>query len=138
MDPQSVKKGTGPAAELLKSLRAHAAVLRALVSVVDSMGLPEEKTSTIVDRVADYLVAAPDEDAPVPSSRLRVRHAHARARLAGRLGARRVDADAGQGLAAADSSTSFCRWVAARWVVEWEKTRLAGRHRIERPEAGLL
>jgi hypothetical protein len=65
-----LRRETGPAAELLKSLRAHAAVLRALVSVVDSIGLPEEKTSTIVDRVADYLVAAPDEDAPVPSSRL--------------------------------------------------------------------
>ena len=65
-----LRRETGPAAELLKSLRAHAAVLRALVAVVDSIGLPEEKTSTIVDRVADYLVAAPDEDAPVPSSRL--------------------------------------------------------------------
>ena len=65
-----LRRETGPAAELLKSLRAHAAVLRALVSVVDSIGLPEEKTPSIVDRVADYLVAAPDEDAPVPSSRL--------------------------------------------------------------------
>ena len=68
----------------------------------------------------------------------RVRHADAPARLAGRFGARRFDADAGEGLAAADSSASLCRRVAARRVLEWEKTELAGRHRRERAEAGLI
>lgn len=65
-----LRREAGPSAALLASLRAHAAVLRALVAVVDTMGPLGVKAETVIDSVADFLVAVPDEDAPMPSNRL--------------------------------------------------------------------